>query len=95
SVFYVGQYSMQIIAQGGSGFRANQHRGTKTKTRQLAIKAGHKSFEWFCRRGHGKTKFGVAGTGQCRLCIEEHRKAYRQRMKTANQQRSTTTEDHE
>ncbi|WP_216674457.1 AAA family ATPase, partial [Paraburkholderia madseniana] len=40
SVFYVGQYSMQITAQGGSGFRANQHDGNYNYT-YLGLKAAN------------------------------------------------------
>jgi hypothetical protein len=35
SVFYVGQYSMQITASGGSEFSANQHVVDRVKTGNL------------------------------------------------------------
>jgi cytochrome c5 len=52
--------------------RTYAKRGTKTKAREAAIRAGRKTFDWVCQRGHGLTTFGTSGKGQCRACSRRY-----------------------
>jgi len=51
-VFYVGQYSMQITARGGSGFRANQQR--RRIVREMDLRRGQPKFRDRLVRRYGE-----------------------------------------
>ncbi len=66
SVFYVGQYSMQITAWGGSGFRANQ------QTRLCNVPEGEFDF-----LGYTFGRMYSATTGQARMGMRPSKKSIR------------------
>jgi uncharacterized Zn finger protein (UPF0148 family) len=61
--------------------------GVKSRARDLAIAANHKSFYWACPR-HGMTLFSTAGAGVCRCCIADAQKRSRDHRNAAQRLRA-------